>query len=113
MAGTTQVPCLMSANTAVSAIAAFKPGSIPVMLIMPSGWNPAVLLTIQISTDGTNFYDATHSDGTPITATVQPGAGMMVSTLVNWAPYARVRSGTFQSPAPQLADRNFIFVTQP
>jgi hypothetical protein len=111
--GTTQVPCLLPANQSMSAIAVFKSGSVPVLLVMPSGWEPATLLTVQISVDGINFYDATNPDGTPVSAIVHPGSGMLVQNLIGWAGWARLRSGTYQSPVPQLADRNFIFITSP
>ena len=111
--GTTAVPCLMAASTSMSQIAAFKAGSVPVLLVMPTGWEPATLLTIQISLDGINFYDATNPDGTPVSAVVHPGTGMLIQQLIGWAAWARLRSGTYQSPVPQLADRNFTFITSP
>lgn len=101
------------ANTALSDVASFSPNSTPVFLTFPDGWEPATLLTIQLSVDGTTFWDAMKPDGTPLNAVVTPGAGLLLQNLVSWAPYARLRSGTYQAPVPQLQDRVFQFITQP
>lgn len=112
-AGVTIVPCTIAANTYLSTIASFKPGSTPVMLTMPSGWEPSVILTIQISVDGTNFFDLMNPDGTPLKGIVHPGAAILLQNIIGWAQYARLRSGPYDAPVPQLQDRVFQFMTQP
>lgn len=109
----TVVPVTIPANQYLSNVAQFKNPATPVLLTMPDGWEPAVLLTILISVDGTNFYDLTNPDGTPVSAVVHPGTGLLLKNLVGWANYAQLRSGTYQGPVPQLQDRTFQFITDP
>jgi len=88
-------------------------GSAPVLIVFPSGWDPAVLLTIQVSLDGNTWIDVMNNDGSPVSSVVHPGTSLLLQNQEVWAPWLRLRSGTREAPVPQSADRAFTLWTNP
>jgi hypothetical protein len=86
----------------------------PVRITMPAEWDSAVISFI-VSTDGINYYDLYHSNGSPVTVTVVPGATMVVPTdTARSIRHLKIRSGNPGSPVIQQKTRVFrIVVVEP
>lgn len=114
MPATATYQCKIPRGGYISNPVAFsKAGEVPSMITMPDGWEPAVYLTIQGSVDGTTFYDLHNADGTEIRAAVIPGSAILLDPRSYQGITAiKLRSGLYNSPVPQTADRNFQIITQ-
>jgi hypothetical protein len=81
-------------------------------IIMPSAWT-AANLTIQVSTDGTNFYDVYDGLGTEKTITAAANRYIIIDpTDFVGAKYIKVRSGTAAAAVNQGADRAVRLITK-
>jgi hypothetical protein len=111
--GPTTYTLTIPANQTFSNGVSIPKGSAPVLLVMPTGWDPAVLLTIQVSLDNTTYIDVMNSDGSPLSTVVHPGTSLLLQNQEVWAPWLKLRSGTREFPVPQSADRVFQLWTNP
>lgn len=90
----------------------------PVRIAMPDDWTTGPgggIITFQISSDGTLWFDIFRLNGEPISLVVKPKTAIMFSRELGFdklADYFRVRAGAPDRPAPQSAQRDFIFAIE-
>ncbi|WP_445215466.1 hypothetical protein ACKWRH_23590 [Bradyrhizobium sp. Pa8] len=78
-----------------------------VRLTMPADWTDA-LLTFQISTDGLFFNNLFNHHGEEVSLPVTPGVAIVVPLdFLRSAAFIKFRSGSYQTPKPQAAQREF------
>ena len=78
-------------------------------VIMPDDWNTAIL-TMQISMDGTNYYDVFDEFGKEFTMPCVPNSIIPLSRYLMTIAGLKIRSGFGRSPVKQSADRVFGIV---
>jgi hypothetical protein len=79
----------------------------PVFLGTPENWTPAPF-TLQISMDGTNFYELVDVNGNVRYFNFAPGSGMpFTSSYAQYIQAVKVRSGSTADPIIQTADASF------
>lgn len=105
----------ISAGTALSA-GVFLNGNHPVRLVMPAGWNAAVM-TLQESPDSNGgqpplsaSYQSLYDQlGAEIALTVAAARNIVIPTsLLPGAQWLRLRSGTTAAPVNQTSTRTII-----
>ena len=87
-------------------------GGTPRYIVTPADWNYAGGLSVQLSSDGTTFYDVFRADGHEF-VTAPLTAGVVYPLLGNVLQYAasmKIRSGSREQPVVQKADRAFKIV---
>lgn len=104
---------VMSAGQSVSAPFNAGAGTVE-YIIMPDAWTPAYL-TMQISFDGTKYYDVFGQDNKEVLlVAVDPGVVLAASfATLKGGIWVRLRSGPRNSPVAQEADRTFTAMLGP
>jgi hypothetical protein len=79
----------------------------PVFLHMPDEWTPS-RLSFQVSADGVNFKNLFNDSAQEIAFNIGAGTSVPLDTI--WTPviWLKVRSGTYELPVPQAADREIV-----
>lgn len=76
-------------------------------IVMPAGWDAAVM-TFQVSYDaGTTYNNLYDSTGTEVSYTVAAARFVLMTNSFDWlgTQYLKIRSGTSGTPVNQTADR--------
>jgi hypothetical protein len=97
------------AGESLSAPVDLRVGNV-VLIISPAEWTDAEI-SVQVSIDGTAFFDLFDSGGYELTRTIVPsGAQPVAPDLTEAAMYLKIRSGSRTAPVEQEADRTFTLM---
>ena len=104
------VNCVISSGQSLSAAANISSATL-YAIIAPAAWDKA-FLTIQISPDGTTFYDLSPTASDQLTVIpVVPGHCVPIGADFPKNVQIKLRSGHPVAPVVQTADRTFILLT--
>lgn len=79
-------------------------------IIMPASWTAAAM-TIQVSVDGTNYYNLYDQDGVEFSMSADASRTIVIDpSYFGLIRYVKVRSGTAGVPVNQGADRILVLV---
>lgn len=81
-------------------------------IIAPAGWDAAAL-TMQVSVDGSTWFDLFDTSGAEVSIVVTAGKFIGIpATALSGLDFVRLRSGTTAAAVNQTADRAFTLVSK-